>query len=103
MSDLAVAIVTALSCLGVLLLFFFIWLKQFKVLYKVIFFLFVYIALAGSSILLDIFMVVKADDPNFEWVRKLGMWVTVGACIWYGAWCSQYKMDKEEGIARKID
>lgn len=103
MSDFMTSLIISLSCVGLILLFFFIWRKQFKDLKKVKGFIIVYIVLVIIVVGLATAVVILANDPNWDYLRKLTMWATVATLIWFGAWCSQYKMDKEEGIARKID
>lgn len=103
MSDLFTSIIISLGCLTILLMFFFIWKKQYKELKKVALFKWVFIIGVVIIIATAIVVAVKGNDPNFDYFRKILMIATAGTCIWYGAWCSQYKMDKEEGIARKID
>ena len=103
MSDLMRSILVSGAPLLVMLLFFFIWRKQAKVLAKVILFFFVSIALFVCYIICMIVIIAFNADPNYDWVIKVALLFAVAFCIWYAAWCSQYKMDKEEGIARKLD
>lgn len=99
---MSTSLIVALCCLGVMLLFFLVWRKQFNILRKMsaLFFI-VYLIGVIAFFAIAIFSVAKAEDPNFDYLRNVLMITTAASCIWYGAWCSQYKMDEEEGIARK--
>jgi quinol-cytochrome oxidoreductase complex cytochrome b subunit len=99
---MSTAWIVALCCLGVMLLFFLIWRKQYKELKKMRSpFFIVYIIGWLSFLVLAAVSVVNGEDPNFDWTYKSQMITVAITCIWYGAWCAQYKMDKSEGIARK--
>lgn len=102
MSDFVSGLLVALCPVAVMFLFFFIWKKQAKELAKVKFFLIVSILLFAVTVILAAIVLIFNADPNYDWARKLIMWSAAAFCIWYAAWCSQYKMDKEEGISRKL-
>lgn len=103
MSDLMRSILVSGIPLLIMIAFFFTWKKQAKVLAKVTLFLAVSIALFVCYIICMIVMIAFSADPNYDWVMKVGLFFAVAFLCWYAGWCSQYKMDKEEGIARKID
>jgi hypothetical protein len=102
MSDLVLSLVLSISCLAVILLFYFIWRKQYQEIKKIYpLFRWVYTALVIIFISIAIMSVVKSDDYAFDYLRKVLCIETVATVIWYAAWTSQYKMDKEDGIAPK--
>jgi hypothetical protein len=101
-SDSLVAIVMTAACLLVMLLFYFIWKKQYKEMKTIYpFFYWSYIVMWVIWIVVAIVVLVKAEYPDFDgwrWALCIG---TALASAWYGGWTSQYKMDKSEGIAPK--
>lgn len=65
--------------------------------------LFIAVDVAGF-IAFSIFALIswfKRNDPNYD---KFRWFVAIAAaiiCIWVGAWCSQYRQDKNSGIEYK--